>query len=151
MLSLWGIGVRPEDGLIYLFSTDMRSRAARLRRRNVTVGVSLRDNLDRATPSASWSDSAARSVIDATRFRSRCFPSRDLKDAALVHFLVRDILLRDPWHYQRTLDLAVFAQLRKYATIAGKVKFSFLNNPDRTTLDFPTPRTLRYPEALPRE
>jgi hypothetical protein len=57
----------------------------------------------------------------------------------------------DPWHSQSMLDLAVFAQLRKYATIAGKVKFSFLNNPDRTTLDFPTPRTLRYPEALPRE
>ena len=70
MLSLWGIGVRPEDGLIYLFSTDMRSRAARLRRRSVTVGVSFLDNLGRVTPSASWSDSAAQSVLHATRFRS---------------------------------------------------------------------------------
>ena len=46
------IGVRPEDGLISLFSTEGdRARPV------------CPDNPGRATPSASWSDSAARSVI----------------------------------------------------------------------------------------
>src|SRR3990167_9869197 len=37
---------------------------------NRRVGLSFPDNLGRVPPAASWSDSAARSVIHATRFRS---------------------------------------------------------------------------------
>ena len=82
----------------------------------ITVTLSFPDNLGRAMPSASWSDSAARSVIHAQRFRNGLFSSRALKD------LAAGVRLRGPWHSQRTLVLAVFAQLRKYATIAGRVR-----------------------------
>ncbi len=61
------VGVRPDDGLISLFSTDRRSREARLRRRRVTVRLSFLDNLGRATPSASWSDSAGNASHSSLR------------------------------------------------------------------------------------
>jgi len=39
-----------------------------------------------------------------------------------VHFSLRDVRLRDPWHSQGTLALVVLAQLRKYATIAVRAR-----------------------------
>ena len=58
--------------------------------------------------------------------------------------------MQTSWFIQKGQD-AVFAQLRKYATIAVEVKLSFLDNLARTTLDFPNPRTLMHPRAWPRE
>ncbi|OGP26911.1 MAG: hypothetical protein A2038_11040 [Deltaproteobacteria bacterium GWA2_57_13] len=46
------------------------------------VRLSILDNLGRATPSASWPDSGAKSVIHVTRFRRRFFFSGALKDPA---------------------------------------------------------------------
>ena len=70
---------------------------------------------------------------------------------ARVYFLPGvDPHMQTSWFIQKGQD-AVFAQLRKYATIAVEVKLSFLDNPDRTPLDFPTPRTLMHQRAWPRE
>jgi hypothetical protein len=85
---------------------------------------SFLNNLGRATTTASWSDSAAQSVIYAACFRRIFFSVRTLNELAASALLFTSYSPTRSLVFPNTLEPAVIAQLRNYATIAGRTKLN---------------------------